>query len=71
MEATEPAPAEQDPTTGSEPSGYPEVAPTGDASVDGVLHSLTAVPTADDAARHALYERLHDDLLAELNSEQA
>lgn len=70
MEATEPTPAEQDSTTGPGSAEYPEVAPTGDDSVDEVLHSLASVPTTDDAARHALYERLHDELLAELNTEQ-
>lgn len=71
MEVIEPTPAERDSTMGAESSGYPDLAPTGDASVDEVLQSLASVPTADDdATRHALYDRLHDELLAELNSEQ-
>jgi hypothetical protein len=50
-------------------SPYPEVSPTGDAAVDQALHPLTSIPDLDDAAKHDAYERLHDDLLAELNTE--
>lgn len=50
-------------------SEYPGVSPTGDSSVDEVLQDLTSVPDLDGAAQHAAYERLHDELLAQLNAE--
>lgn len=69
MEPTDPSSFEQDPTLDSSPSAFPEVSPTGDASVDGVLNTLNSMPEVDEAAQLAAYERLHDELLAELNTE--
>ena len=66
MKGTESAHTDQGP---QDPAPYPEVSPTGDAAVDGVLHSLASIPELDDAGKHDAYERLHDDLLAELNTE--
>lgn len=69
MEPTEESSFGQSSTPDSSPSGFPEVSPTGDASVDEVLNTLTSMPDLDEAAQHAAYERLHDELLAELNTE--
>jgi hypothetical protein len=52
-------------------SEFPAVSPTGDASVDRVLHTLTSMPELDEAAQLAAYEQLHDELLAELNTENS
>ncbi|GAA2176659.1 hypothetical protein GCM10009784_24060 [Arthrobacter parietis] len=71
MGATEPPPVEQ----GSLPDGgladYPAVSSTGDAAVDDVLHTLTAMPELAEADQHTAYEQLHDELLAELNTEHS
>lgn len=48
---------------------FPVISPTGDASVDEVLETLSTVPHVDAAEQHAVYERIHDGLLAELNTE--
>lgn len=71
MGSTEPVPSEQGslPDTGA--SEFPVVSTTGDASVDGVLHPLTSMPELDEAAQLAAYEQLHDELLAELNTEHS
>ena len=69
MEPTEPSSSEQASIPDSSPSGFPEVSPTGDASVDDVLNNLNSMTDLDEAAQLAAYERLHDGLLAELNTE--
>ena len=69
MGATEPHPAEQRALPDSGPSEFPAVSATGDVSVDGVLHTLTSMPELAEADQHTAYEQLHDELLAELNTE--
>ncbi|GAB3554025.1 hypothetical protein GCM10027404_27420 [Arthrobacter tumbae] len=69
MGATEPHPAGQRTPPDSDPSEFPAVSATGDASVDGVLHTLTSIPELAETDQHTAYEQLHDELLAELNTE--
>lgn len=69
MEPTEPSSFEQGSVPDSSAPGFPEVSPTGDASVDEVLNNLNSMTDLDEAAQLAAYERLHDELLAELNTE--
>jgi hypothetical protein len=42
--------------------------PTGDESVDAILADLSGVPGLPAAGQAALYEQLHDDLLADLDA---
>lgn len=45
------------------------MSPTGDSGVDEVLQRLVSVPELDESAQQEVYEQLHDDLLAQLNTE--
>lgn len=72
MGAAESSPAEQEFPPGAKTGTYPPAAhSTSDAAVDRVLAALAPLPglTADEQL--AVYDRLHDELLAELNAEQA
>ena len=71
MGSTEPVPSEQGSSLDSGAPEFPRVLPTGDASVDEVMRTLTSIPQLDEAAQHAAYERLHDELLGELNTEHS
>lgn len=71
MGSAEPFPSEQGSLLDTGPSEFPQVSFTGDASVDEVLHALTSTPELDETAQYAVYERLHDELLAELNTEHS
>lgn len=53
----------------SDPVRFPSVQPTGDPSVDEVLRALAAVPELDESDLPGAYDRLHDNLLSELNTE--
>ncbi|NYE93836.1 hypothetical protein FHU41_000057 [Psychromicrobium silvestre] len=64
-----PLPGEQGSLLETEPASWPEaVAATGDSAVDNVLVGLGQLPDLPTEAHPALYQRLHDDLLAELDS---
>lgn len=69
MGSADPFPSERGSLLDSGPSDFPPVSTTGDASLDEVLQTLTSMPQLDETAQHASYERLHDELLAELNTE--
>lgn len=71
MGSTERFPSEQGSLLDNEPPEFPAVSPTGDPSVDDVLTTLASMPERSEEAQHAAYERLHDELLAELNTEHS
>lgn len=53
----------------SGPANWPEaVTATGDSAVDEVLSSLDELPATPTQEHPAIYQRLHDELLAELES---
>ena len=72
MGSAEGFPSEQGSLLDNEPPEFPAVSPTGDPSVDNVLlTTLASMPEQSEEAQHAAYERLHDDLLTELNTEHS
>lgn len=70
MGSPEPFPSGQGASPDAKPAGFPAVTPTGDAAVDDVLQTLISMPELSEPDQHTAYERLHDELLAELNTEQ-
>lgn len=53
-----------------EPANYPqELVATADAGVDTVLETLASVPEAPVAEHPELYQRVHDELAAELDTD--
>ncbi|AJT40645.1 hypothetical protein [Psychromicrobium lacuslunae] len=63
------APSGQSSLLNSEPANWPEaVTATGDSAVDQVLGGLDELPETPIDEHPASYQRLHDELLAELES---
>lgn len=51
---------------------YPDaVVPTGDPSVDRLVHRLGELAELPSGEQPAAFEHLHDELLAELNTEHS
>lgn len=70
MEGTESSPAERASLPVTEPVNFPAIEPTSDQSMDHVLDALFSIPGMAEPEQVGVYERLHDELFAELNAEQ-
>ncbi|GAB3539663.1 hypothetical protein GCM10027403_28170 [Arthrobacter tecti] len=71
MGPADPFPSEQGSLLEGTPPTFPTSVPaTNDAAVNELMAGLADIADLDQTAQPAAYERLHDDLLAELNSDQ-
>lgn len=70
MGSPEPFPSEQGSLLEGPPPEFPDsLDSTEDAGVDALMAVLIKIPDLVEAEQPAAYERLHDELLAELNTE--